>query len=155
MAVETTLAIVKPDAVASKLTGEILRRIEAAGLEIAALRMERLTHSRARSFYYIHRGKPFFDSLVDFMTSGPVVLLALKGENAVARWRELMGPTNPREAPKGTIRGDLGSSIEKNAVHGSDSTANAATEVYFFFGGADLHEVDPEEVWRSGSDRPR
>ncbi|HHI68709.1 MAG TPA: nucleoside-diphosphate kinase [Planctomycetes bacterium] len=151
MAKETTLAIVKPDAVASKLVGEILSRIEAAGLEIAALRMERLSHARARNFYYVHRGKPFFESLVEFMTSGPVVLLALRGENAVARWRQLMGPTDPRKAPKGTIRGDLGTSIEKNAVHGSDSVENASTEVHFFFGGADLFEIDPEEVWRSGS----
>ncbi len=148
---EYTLAIVKPDAVASKLVGEILSRIEASGLEIAAIRMERLSHARARNFYYIHRGKPFFESLVDFMTSGPVVLMALRGENAVARWRALMGPTDPRKAPKGTIRGDLGSSIEKNAVHGSDSQENASTEIYFFFGGTDLHEIDPEKVWKSGS----
>ncbi len=155
MAKETTLAIIKPDAVAAKLTGEILRRIEASGLEIAAIRMERLSWSRARNFYYVHRDKPFFDSLVDFMTSGPVVLLALRGEDAVARWRSLMGPTDPRKAPKGTIRGDMGTSIEKNAVHGSDSQGNAVTEVHFFFGGGDLHEVDAEEVWRSGSDRPQ
>ena len=135
---------------ANRLVGEILARIETAGFAIRAMRLEHLTDRRARGFYFVHRDRPFFESLVDFMTSGPVVLLGLEAEDAVARWRTLMGPTNPREAGKGTIRGDLALSIEKNAVHGSDSPANAATAVSYFFGGAELVTVAAERVFASG-----
>ncbi len=116
----------------------------------AGMRIEHLTDRKARGFYYVHKERPFFESLIDFMTSGPVVLLALEGENAVPAWRELMGPTNPKNAEKGTIRGDMAVSMEKNSAHGSDSPENASTEINYFFSGTELHEVDPEKVFASG-----
>ncbi len=151
MEVERTLAIIKPDGVAAGAIGEIISRIEDAGLKVVAMRMERLSRSRAEGFYFIHRDKPFFGSLMDFMTSGPVVLMVLQGRNAVERWRQIMGPTDPRKADKGTIRADIGTSIEKNAVHGSDSRENAITEISYFFGGQDIHEINIDKVMNSGS----
>ena len=125
MAQERTLSIIKPDAVSKNVVGDIVSRFENAGLKIIAMRMERLSQERAKGFYAEHDGKPFFKDLVSFMTSGPVVLQVLEGENAIARNRELMGSTNPQEAEPGTIRADFAKSIDANAVHGSDSPTSA------------------------------
>lgn len=133
MAVERTLSIIKPDAVAKNVIGEIVSRFEKAGLVIVASRLERLTRERAEGFYAEHKGKPFFADLVEFMTSGPVVLQVLEGEGAIMRNRELMGATNPKDAEKGTIRADFAHSIDANAVHGSDSATSAAREISYFF----------------------
>ena len=133
-----TLAIVKPDAVAAGHTGAIIQMIEHDGFTIHALRMTRLSKSQARAFYAVHAERPFYESLVEFMTSGPVVVAALERADAVAAWRRLMGATNPTEAEAGTVRARFGSSIERNSTHGSDSPANAAAEVGFFFCEADL-----------------
>lgn len=137
---ERTLCIVKPDAVAEDLTGRILDRIEAAGLRVVALRMLRLDTAAAEGFYAVHRERPFFRSLVEFMTSGPVVVAALEGEGAIARYRELMGATNPEEAAPGTLRADFARNVERNAVHGSDAAETARTEVAYFFSALDLVE---------------
>jgi len=138
MAVERTLSIVKPDAVAKGATGEILRRIQAAGLEIIALKMLRLTEPQARGFYAVHKARPFYADLVAFMTSGPVVVSVLEGENAIARYRELMGATNPEKAAEGTIRKAFASDIEKNAVHGSDAPETARVEIAYFFNACEI-----------------
>lgn len=138
MAVERTLAIIKPDAVARGLTGEILKRLEAAGLTIVALKRLRLTKEQAQAFYAVHRERPFFDSLTTYMSSGPIVACVAEGENAIQRWRDLMGATDPKEAAPGSIRKDLGLDKEKNAVHGSDSPETAATEIPFFFSALEL-----------------
>jgi nucleoside-diphosphate kinase len=138
MAIERTLAIVKPDAVAKGASGEILRRIEAKGLSIVALKKLQLSEQIARGFYAVHKARPFFKDLVAFMTSGPVVVAALEGENAIAVWRELMGPTDSTKAPAGTIRGDLGTDIERNAVHGSDAAATAKLEIAYFFDATEI-----------------
>jgi nucleoside-diphosphate kinase len=138
MATERTLAIVKPDAVAKGATGEILRRIEAKGLTIIGLKKLQLTEQLARGFYAVHKARPFYKDLVAFMSSGPVVIAALEGENAVATWRELMGPTDSNKAPAGTIRRDFGTDIERNAVHGSDATATAKVEIAYFFGAGEI-----------------
>lgn len=130
-----TLAIVKPDAVATGKTGEILRRYEAAGFRIRALKMVQLSKGDAERFYAVHRERPFFGSLTDFMSSGPCVPVCLEGDDIVPRLRELMGATDPAKAAEGTIRKDLAESIERNAVHGSDSNENAAIELAFFFSG--------------------
>lgn len=135
---QRTLAIVKPDGVAAGLIGEVVKRIEQEGLRIVGMRMEHMTQSKAEGFYYVHRDKPFFGSLMEFMTSGPVVLMALEGENAIPRWRSLMGATNPENADPGTIRKDMATSIEKNVVHGSDAEDTASFEVNYFFTGTDL-----------------
>jgi nucleoside-diphosphate kinase len=135
---ERTLAIVKPDGVAARVTGEILARVERAGLRIVAARMTRLSEAQARAFYAVHRDKQFFAGLVRFMTSGPVLAAVLEGENAIARWRDLMGPTDAQKAPKGTIRGDFGTDVERNAVHGSDAPETARVEVGFFFSQLEL-----------------
>jgi len=143
MAVERTLSIIKPDAVEKGATGEILRRFEDAGLRILALKKLHLSEALARGFYAVHRERPFYDDLVRFMTSGPVVVSVLEGEGAIAKNRELMGPTNSSEAPKGTIRGDFGSDIERNAVHGSDAPETARVEIaYFFHAGEILGPVE-------------
>ena len=134
MAVESTLLIVKPDGVRRALVGEVLRRVEAKGLRIAELAMTTIERSRAEEHYGEHREKPFFGELVDFITSGPVVVARLEGENAIEVWRTLMGPTDPAKAPPGTIRGDLGLIITENIVHGSDSPASAERELKLFFG---------------------
>jgi nucleoside-diphosphate kinase len=135
---ERTLSIIKPDAVEKGLTGAILAKIEDAGLKPIALRMVRLSQQDAEAFYAVHAERPFFKSLVEFMTSGAVVVSALEGENAIARYRELMGATNPEEAAEGTIRKLYATNIERNAVHGSDAPETAAVEVAFFFRELDL-----------------
>ena len=134
MAVELTLSIIKPDGVQKNLIGEIFSRCEKAGLEVVATRMMHLSKEQARGFYAVHKERPFFDDLVDYMTSGPVVVQALRGEDAVALNREIMGATNPADADAGTIRADHAASIEENVVHGSDASETAAAEIAFFFG---------------------
>ncbi|MEL6446892.1 MAG: nucleoside-diphosphate kinase [Pseudomonadota bacterium] len=133
MAIETTLSIIKPDGVQKNLIGEIYGRFEKAGLEIVAARMMQLTQEQAEGFYAVHKERPFFGDLVSYMMSGPVIVQALRGENAVAVNRDLMGATNPADAEAGTIRADFAESIEENIVHGSDATETAAVEVAFFF----------------------
>ena len=134
MSVEQTLSIIKPDGVQKNLIGEIYGRFEKAGLQIVAARMLHLSKAQAEAFYAVHRERPFFDDLVRYMTSGPVMVQALQGEGAIERNRELMGATNPAEADPGTIRADFAASIEENVVHGSDGADTAATEIEFFFG---------------------
>ena len=133
MSIERTLSIIKPDAVARDAIGAICARLEAAGLRIVAARMLRLSREQAASFYAIHQGKPFFDALVDFMVSGPIMAQVLEGEAAIARNRAVMGATNPADAAPGTIRADFASSVTENAVHGSDAPETAASEIAFFF----------------------
>jgi nucleoside-diphosphate kinase len=133
MAIERTLSIVKPDAVAKNLIGAIYCRFEQAGLKVVAARMEHLSHARAEGFYAVHRERPFFSDLVKFMTSGPVMIQVLEGDNAVTRNRDLMGATDPAKAAAGTIRADFATNIEANAAHGSDSAETAATEIAYFF----------------------
>ena len=135
MAIEQTLSIIKPDAVAKNVIGKIYSRFESAGLKIVEAKMLTLSEELAGGFYAEHQGRPFYNDLVAFMTSGPVVVQVLEGENAVAKNRELMGATNPKEAEAGTIRADFAESIDANAVHGSDSLASAEREVAYFFGG--------------------
>lgn len=133
MAIERTLSIVKPDAVRDNKIGAILARFEDAGLKIVAAKRIKLSQEQAAAFYAVHRERPFFDELVEFMTSGPVLVQVLEGENAIARNREIMGATNPAEAAPGTIRADFAASIGENAVHGSDAPETAAVEIPFFF----------------------
>ncbi|HLS04849.1 MAG TPA: nucleoside-diphosphate kinase [Wenzhouxiangella sp.] len=130
---ERTLSIIKPDAVAKNVIGEIYSRFEKAGLKVVAARMEHLSREQAEGFYAVHRERPFFADLVEFMTSGPVMIQVLEGENAIARNRELMGATDPAQAAPGTIRADFASSIDANAVHGSDAEETAREEINFFF----------------------
>lgn len=138
MAVERTLSIIKPDATRRNLTGEIVARFEKAGLRVVAQRRARLSKEQAERFYAVHRERPFFGSLVAFMTSGPVVVQVLEGESAVAKNREVMGATDPAKAAPGTIRKDFAESIEANSVHGSDATDTAAQEIRFFFSDLDI-----------------
>lgn len=138
MSVERTLSIVKPDAVAKNHIGEIYARFENAGLKIVAAKMLQLSREQAEGFYAEHKGRPFFPALIDFMTSGPVTVQVLEGEGAVAKNRELMGATNPKEADAGTIRADFAESIDANAVHGSDSPASAEREVAYFFAASEI-----------------
>ena len=138
MAVEFTLSIIKPDAVAKSVIGQIYSRFENAGLTIAAAKMLHLTREQAEGFYAVHKSRPFFNDLVNFMITGPVMVQVLHGENAMAKNRDLMGATNPKEAAPGTIRADFADSIDANAVHGSDSVENAAQEIAFFF--------EPQEI---------
>ena len=133
MAIERTLSIVKPDAVAKNVIGEIYSRFEKAGLRVVAARMLHLTREQAEGFYAVHRERPFYADLVAFMSSGPVMVQVLEGENAIARNREVMGATNPAKAAPGTIRADYATSVEENAVHGSDAPETAATEIAYFF----------------------
>jgi nucleoside-diphosphate kinase len=135
---EQTLSIIKPDAVAKNVIGKIIDRFESNNLRVAAIKKLKLSEEDAGRFYAVHQNRPFFKDLVRFMTSGPVVVIALEGENAVAKNRELMGATNPKEAKKGTIRADFAESIDANAVHGSDSLENAAVEIAFFFSKREL-----------------
>lgn len=139
MAVERTLSIIKPDAVAKNLIGAICARFEQAGLQIVAARMLQLNQQQAEGFYAVHKDRPFFRDLVQFMTSGPVVVQVLEGENAIARHRELMGATDPRKAAPGTIRADFATDVEKNAVHGSDGPETAETEIAYFFRNGDIY----------------
>ena len=138
MALERTLSIVKPDGVQKNVIGEVYRRFEQAGLRIVAARMLHMTQAQAEGFYAVHRERPFFKDLVKFMTSGPVMVQVLEGENAVAKNREVMGATDPKKAAPGTIRADLAAGIEENVVHGSDSADNAKIEIAYFFAAADL-----------------
>jgi nucleoside-diphosphate kinase len=138
MALERTLSIIKPDAVKKNVIGEILARFEKAGLKIVAAKMKQLTREEAEGFYAVHKERPFFGALVEFMISGPVMIQALEGEGAVLKNRDLMGATNPKEAAAGTIRADFAESIDANAVHGSDSLENAANEIKYFFNDADV-----------------
>ncbi len=137
--IERTLSMIKPDAVQKRVMGEILRRFEAAGLRIAAVKMLHLSPDTAARFYAVHRERPFYQDLVRFMSSGPVLVMVLEGENAIARNREIMGPTDSRKAPPGTIRGDFGTDVEKNAVHGSDGPDTARWEIGFFFAESEIH----------------
>jgi nucleoside-diphosphate kinase len=138
MAVDRTLSIIKPDAVAKNVIGEILSRFEQSGLRIVAARMMFLSRGQAEGFYAVHKSRPFFKDLVDFMTSGPVLVQVLEGDDAIQKNRDLMGATDPRKAAKGTIRGDFAQSIDANAVHGSDSPETAATEIAYFFPTLDV-----------------
>lgn len=139
MAVERTLSIIKPDAVAKNLIGAIYSRFEQAGLSIVAAKMVQLNQQQAEGFYAVHKERPFFKDLVQFMTSGPIMVQVLEGENAIARNREIMGATDPKKAAPGTIRADFATDVEKNAVHGSDSAATAETEINYFFHNGDIH----------------
>ncbi len=138
MAIEQTLSIIKPDAVAKNVIGEIVARFEQAGLSIAAMKMLQLSKEQAEGFYAEHKERPFFGALVEFMTSGPVVVQVLEGEDAISKNRELMGATNPQEAAAGTIRADFAQSIDANAVHGSDSAESAKREVSYFFDAVEI-----------------
>jgi nucleoside-diphosphate kinase len=139
MAVERTLSIIKPDAVRKNVIGQILARFEGAGLRIVAARMMHLSRAEAEGFYAVHRQRPFFGDLVEFMTSGPVLVQVLEGEDAIARNRELMGATDPKKAAKGTIRADFAESIDANAVHGSDGADTARVEIAYFFPACEVY----------------
>ena len=138
MSIERTLAIIKPDAMGRGLAGEILARIHKAGFQIRAIKSLRLTKAEAEGFYAVHRERPFFKDLTEFMSSGKVIVMVLEAENAIARWRDTMGATDPAKAAPGTIRRDLGTSIQNNCTHGSDAPETAAFEIGFFFGGFEL-----------------
>ena len=135
---ERTFAIIKPDAVERKLAGQILARIEAAGFTLRALRLQHLSKREAEGFYAVHRERPFFGALTDFMSSGPCIVMALEAPDAIRKWRDLMGATDPAKAAEGTLRRDFGSSIERNATHGSDAPETAAFELGYFFRGLEL-----------------
>ena len=139
MAVEQTLSIIKPDAVAKNVIGQIYQRFEDAGLKIIASKMKHLSQKEAEGFYAVHKDRPFFADLVTFMTSGPVMIQALQGENAISKNRDLMGATNPAEAQAGTIRADFAESIDANAVHGSDAAETAAVEIAYFFSSTEVN----------------
>ena len=138
MSIERTFGIVKPDAVEKNAVGGVIEMIEKSGLKIVGLRLVKVSDAQARAFYAVHNERPFFGSLVKFMTSGPAVVMAIEGENAIARYREVMGPTDSAKAPAGTIRNKYGTNIERNAVHGSDGPDTARAELAFFFAGLDL-----------------
>jgi nucleoside-diphosphate kinase len=139
MSIEQTLSIIKPDGVQKNLIGEIYSRFEKAGLKIVAAKMLQMSKQQAEGFYAVHKERPFFISLVNYMTSGPVMVQTLEGEDAIGRNREIMGATNPADATKGTIRAEFAESIEKNTVHGSDGSETAAQEITFFFGDDEMH----------------
>lgn len=138
MALERTLSIIKPDAVAKNVIGEIYSRFEKGGLKVVAARMKQLSRAEAEGFYAVHRERPFFNALVDFMISGPVIIQALEGENAIATHRDLMGATDPKKAAPGTIRADFADSIDANAVHGSDAVETAQAEIAYFFASSEI-----------------
>ena len=138
---QRTFAIIKPDAVANKSAGAIIARIEESGLDIIALKRLQLDDDIAKGFYAVHKERPFFGDLVKFMTSEPVVAMVLEGDNAIARWRDLMGPTNSNEAPAGTLRGDFGTDIERNAVHGSDAPETAKLEISYWFNAGEIQAL--------------
>src|SRR5580693_6608744 len=142
MAVERTLSIIKPDATRRNLTGQIVARFESAGLRVVAQRRMRLSTAQAEAFYAVHKARPFFGSLVEFMTSGPVVVQVLEGENAIAKNREVMGATDPAKAAPGTIRKDFATNVERNTVHGSDSPENAKNEIAYFFRETEIQRYD-------------
>lgn len=136
--IEKTLVIIKPDAVRKSLIGEIISRFEKKGLRVAALKKIKLSKDEAKGFYIVHKDKPFYESLTDFMSEGPIVVMVLEGENAITRVREIMGATNPAEAKEGTIRRDFAENIERNAVHGSDSLQSASYEIPYFFSALEI-----------------
>jgi nucleoside-diphosphate kinase len=138
MGIERTFGIVKPDAVEKNAIGGVIDLIEKSGLKLVGLRLVRLTEAQARAFYAVHKDRPFYNDLVKFMTSGPAVVMAIEGESAIARYREVMGPTDSKKVPEGTIRNRYGTNIERNAVHGSDGPDTAKAELAFFFAGLDL-----------------
>ena len=142
MAIELTLSIIKPDGVEKGIIGRVISRFETHGLKPVAVKMKRLSRAEAEGFYAVHKARPFFNDLVAFMTSGPVVLMVLEGEGAVAKNREVMGATDPKKAAEGTIRKDFATDIEKNTVHGSDSLENAKIEVSYFFPEIEVHPYD-------------
>ncbi|HVI94544.1 MAG TPA: nucleoside-diphosphate kinase [Anaeromyxobacter sp.] len=142
MAMERTLSIIKPDGVEKGVIGQVIARFEKAGLKPVAMRLAQLSKAEAEGFYAVHKARPFFNSLVQFMTSGPVVLMVLEGEGAVMKNREIMGATDPKKADAGTIRKDFATDIEKNTVHGSDSVENAKVEVSYFFPEVDIHRYE-------------
>ena len=139
MAIERTLSIIKPDAVAKNVIGQIYSRFEGAGLRVIAARMTQLSRAQAEAFYGVHRQRPFFKDLVDFMTSGPVMIQVLEGENAIAKYRDVLGATNPEQAAAGTVRKRFGTNIERNAAHGSDAVDTANFEISYFFSALELH----------------
>lgn len=139
--IEKTLSIIKPDGVSRRLAGEVIRRLEKADLKIVAMKMIKMTKEEAKGFYQVHEGKPFYESLTDFMSSGPCIVMVLEGENAIARYRELMGATDYQKAEEGTIRRDFATDIEKNVVHGSDSRETAAFEIHYFFSALEILKV--------------
>lgn len=139
---EKTLAIIKPDAIEKGIIGEVCKRIEEGGLKIIGIKMLKVTPKRAEGFYAVHQGKPFFANLIKFISSGPCVVMCLEAENAIKRWRDLMGATDPEKAAAGTIRKDFGTSIERNAIHGSDSPQTASFEVSYFFETGDLMQYE-------------
>ena len=141
MAVERTLAIIKPDAVEKKVAGQILARIEETGLDVVAIKKLQLTEQGAKGFYAVHKERPFYGDLVKFMTSGPVVAMVLEGEGAIKRWRDLMGDTDSQKASAGTVRGDFGTDIERNATHGSDALETARLEISYFFNASEILAV--------------
>ena len=141
MAVERTFAIIKLDAVAKKVAGQIIARIEENGLTVVAMKKMQLSEQGAQGFYAVHKERPFFGELVTFMTSGPVVAMILEGEGAIKQWRDLMGPTNSNEAPAGTMRGDFGTDIERNATHGSDAPETAKLETSYFFNANEISGI--------------
>ncbi len=138
MAIERTLSIIKPDGISKNVIGEIIRRFESSGLRIAGMKMIHATKDICGEFYRVHKDKPFYNSLVDFMSSGPIVVMVLEGEKAIQKNREIMGATDPKKAEKGTIRSDFGTNIEKNSVHGSDSPETAEWEIKFFFRDSEI-----------------
>jgi nucleoside-diphosphate kinase len=148
---EKTFAIIKPDAVSAGVMGDIIKRILEEKIQILSMKMIHLDKKKAEGFYYVHKGKPFFETLMSFMTSGPVVVMVLGGERVIERWRKLMGETNPQKAEKGTIRAAFGTNIEKNATHGSDSPESASYEINYFFSASEIYEIDKEKVFNSGS----
>jgi nucleoside-diphosphate kinase len=135
---ERTFAIIKPDAFERGLAGDIIKRVEQSGLKVRAMRLTKLSREQAERFYEVHKARPFYNDLCTYMTSGPVIVMALEGADAIKRWRELMGATDPKKANAGTIRSDFGENIERNAVHGSDAPETAAQEIPFFFSSLDL-----------------
>lgn len=137
---ERTLSIIKPDGVSRQLSGEVIKRIEGAGLQILAMKMVKMTESQAKGFYKVHEGKPFYESLTDFMSSGPCIVMILEGEEAIQKYRTLMGATDYRKAEEGTIRKAFASDIEKNIVHGSDAPETAEYEIQYFFNALEIHE---------------
>lgn len=138
MAIERTLAIIKPDAAGRGLSGDVIKRIEGAGLKLRAMRLMRLGRAQAEAFYEVHKARPFYSSLCEYMSSGPVVVMVLEGDGAIARWRDLMGATDPAKAAAGTIRKEFGMNVEQNATHGSDAPETAAREVAFFFSSLEI-----------------
>ncbi len=138
---QRTFGIIKPDAVSKKVAGQIIARIEESGLSVIAMKRMQLDPETAQGFYAVHKERPFFGELVSFMTSGPVVALVMEGDDAIKRWRDLMGPTNSEEAPAGTLRGDFGTNIEKNAVHGSDAPETAKLEISYFFNANEIQAL--------------